>query len=284
MIKTSLIDKTILLTGATSGIGRVAVRELAEMGASLILVGRNEAKGQQLVDEITSFTGNKNLTFLRADLSSLQEVHRLAEEINSRTDKIDILLNNAGAVFFQRQLSVDGYEMTLALNHLSPFLLTQLVMDKIKAAPAGRIITTSSIAHLTGKLNFDDLMFEKGYHSWKAYSDSKLANILFTYQLAKNLTGTNISANTLHPGFVRSNFGRSNGGVIGFLFGISQVIAISAEAGAKTSIYLASSPEVEGITGKYFVRCKPVKSSPESYDETAALQLWAISLKLTGLA
>jgi retinol dehydrogenase 12 len=284
MESSSLLGKTILLTGATSGIGRIMANKLAGMGASLILVGRNTAKGDQLIGEISTTTGNEELVFLAADLSSMDEVHRLASEINSRTEKIDVLINNAGAVFFQHQLSTDGYEMSLALNHLSPFLLTNLIMDRIKAAPAGRIITTSSIAHQTAKLDFDDLMLEKGYKPWTAYSNSKLANILFTYQLGKNLAGSNCTANTLHPGFVRTNFGRSNGGMIGMLTAISQIFAISPEAGASTSIYLASSPDVEGVTGKYFVRCKPVKSSEYSYNETAALQLWAISLKLTGLA
>jgi retinol dehydrogenase 12 len=284
MESSSLMGKTILLTGATSGIGRVMAHRLAGMGASLMVVGRNTTKGDQLIGEITTATGNKDVVFLTADLSSMVEVQRLASEINSRTEKIDVLINNAGAVFFQHRLSPDGYEMSLALNHLSPFLLTNLIIDRIKAAPAGRIITTSSVAHQTAKLDFNDLMLEKGYKPWTAYSNSKLANILFTYQLAKNLAGTNTTANTLHPGFVRTNFGRSNGGGVGMLTAISQIFAISPDAGASTSIYLASSPDVEGVTGKYFVRCKPVKSSEYSYNETAALQLWAISLKLTGLA
>jgi NAD(P)-dependent dehydrogenase (short-subunit alcohol dehydrogenase family) len=276
-------NKTVIITGATSGIGKVAADALAGMGASLLLVGRNEAKGSQTIAEIKSNTGNPNLSFLKADLSSMDEVRRLAGEINSQVDKIDVLLNNAGAVFTKFQKTIDSFEMTLALNHLSPFLLTHLLMDRIKAASTSRIITVSSMAHKMASLDFDNLMFEKGYNSWAAYSNSKLANILFTYQLARNLENSKITANTLHPGFVKTNFGRSNGGFLGWLTGLSQVFAITVEEGAKTSIHLASSPEVERTSGKYFVQCKLAESSPASYDEKMQSHLWEISQKLTGV-
>ncbi|MEI8132965.1 MAG: SDR family oxidoreductase [Leptolinea sp.] len=284
MVTNLLKNKTVVVTGATSGIGKVAAEALAGMGASLLLVGRNEAKGNQMVEEIKSKTGNPDLIFLTADLSSMTEVRRLAGEINTRAEKIDVLLNNAGAVFMNHQTTVDGYEMTLALNHLSPFLLTDLLLNKLKAAPVARIVTVSSIAHLGGKMNFEDLMCSKSYNSWRAYSNSKLANILFTYHLAKTLKDTRITANTLHPGFVKTNFGLSNGGIYKSLMAITQIFAISAEEGAKTSIYLASSPEVEGVTGKYFIKSKPADSSTASHNEETATRLWDASLKLTGLA
>lgn len=284
MVTDSMKNKTVVITGATSGLGKIAAEALAGMGASLILVGRNETRGGQTVAEIKSKTGNSNLTFLTANLSSMAEVKRLAGEINTGVEKIDVLLNNAGAIFMNRQTTIDGYEMTLALNHLSPFLLTNLLMNKLIGAPAARIVTVSSMAHRFANLDFNDLMSQKGYSAWRVYGTSKLANILFTYQLANNLKDTPVTANTLEPGFVKTNFGRSNGGIYKIMVSISMILAISPEQGAKTSIYLASSPEVEGVNGKFFSNCKPVRSSASSYNEETGRRLWDSSLKLTGLA
>jgi retinol dehydrogenase-12 len=284
MVTDSMKNKTVVITGATSGLGKIAAEALAGMGASLILVGRNETRGGQTVAEIKSKTGNSNLTFLTANLSSMAEVKHLASEINTRVEKIDVLLNNAGAIFMNRQTTIDGYEMTLALNHLSPFLLTNLLMNKLIGAPAARIVTVSSMAHRFANLDFNDLMSQKGYSAWRVYGTSKLANILFTYQLANNLKDTPVTANTLEPGFVKTNFGRSNGGIYKIMVSISMILAISPEQGAKTSIYLASSPEVEGVNGKFFSNCKPVRSSASSYNEETGRRLWDSSLKLTGLA
>lgn len=284
MVTDSMKNKTVVITGATSGLGKIAAEALAGMGASLILVGRNETRGGQTVAEIKSKTGNSNLTFLTANLSSMAEVKHLASEINTRVEKIDVLLNNAGAIFMNRQTTIDGYEMTLALNHLSPFLLTNLLMNKLIGAPAARIVTVSSMAHRFSNLDFNDLMSQTGYSAWRVYGTSKLANILFTYQLANNLKDTPVTANTLEPGFVKTNFGRSNGGIYKIMVSISMILAISPEQGAKTSIYLASSPEVEGVNGKFFSNCKPVRSSASSYNEETGRRLWDSSLKLTGLA
>lgn len=284
MVTDSMKNKTVVITGATSGLGKISAEALAGMGASLILVGRNETRGGQTVAEIKSKTGNSNLTFLTANLSSMAEVKHLASEINTRVEKIDVLLNNAGAIFMNRQTTIDGYEMTLALNHLSPFLLTNLLMNKLIGAPAARIVTVSSMAHRFSNLDFNDLMSQTGYSAWRVYGTSKLANILFTYQLANNLKDTPVTANTLEPGFVKTNFGRSNGGIYKIMVSISMILAISPEQGAKTSIYLASSPEVEGVNGKFFSNCKPVRSSASSYNEETGRRLWDSSLKLTGLA
>jgi NAD(P)-dependent dehydrogenase (short-subunit alcohol dehydrogenase family) len=276
-------QKTVVITGATSGIGLVTAESLAEMGAELILVGRNRVKGETVVNRLRARTGNTKLAFHTADLSSLGAVREIAEEINQRVDKIDVLINNAGAIFMNRQVTIDGFEMTLALNHLSPFLLTHLLLEKIKSAPVSRIVTVSSRAHLFGRMNFDDLMSERRYSPWQVYGSTKLANILFTYHLANVLKDTSVTANALEPGFVRTNFARSNGGIHKFFMTLVMVLAKSPEVGARTSIFLASSPDVEGTTGKYFANCKAAESSPASYNEVDAARLWEVSLKLTGL-
>jgi NAD(P)-dependent dehydrogenase (short-subunit alcohol dehydrogenase family) len=277
--------KIVLITGATDGIGIVAAREIARMGANITLVGRNREKTAATARNIQAETGNTMIAYLVGDLSSQAEVRRVAQEFLSLHDHLDVLINNAGAVFMRRQLSVDGYEKTFALNHLAYFLLTNLLLDALKASTAGRIVSTSSNAHTGGSINFADLQLEHGWSGWKAYSQSKLANIYFTTQLAENLKGTNITANCLHPGFVATNFGRSNGGVFNPVFKVIQsMAAISPEEGAKTIIYLATSPNVEGLTGKYFSNCEETAPSAKAKDMAAARQLWDVSLEMTGLA
>ncbi len=272
-------DKVIVLTGATSGIGEVAARRLAEMGAKVFIISRNPNKTRSIAQQIQE-AGGKALAFT-ADLSSIQEVRRVATEIHQNTDHVDVLLNNAGAVFTTRQISVDGYEMSFALNHLNYFVLTHELMDLLRRGSNPRIVNVSSAAHLNGHIDFDDLQSRKNFSGWRAYSNSKEMNVLFTYELSRRLNGDGITANVLHPGFVATNFGKSNGGIYKGVFGLAHLGAISPEEGARTSIYLSSSSEVEGVTGKYFVNSKEARSSDESYDQTVATRLWEESERMT---
>lgn len=278
--------KVVLITGATNGIGRVAALELAKMSATVVVVGRDAARAEATVHEIEKATGSSAVDQIIADLSSMAEVHRLAEEFKSRYKRLDVLVNNAGAVFARRQETVDGYEMTFALNHLAYFLLTELLLDTLKASAPARIVNVSSDAHTSSKMNFDDLHSKRSYGQmgFSPYSQSKLANVLFTYELARRLQGTNVTANVLHPGFVASGFGRNNRGVMDLIMRVLHRFAISKEEGAETIIYLASSPEVEGVTGKYYYKSKAQQSAPASYDEVAARKLWETSEQMVGLA
>jgi retinol dehydrogenase-12 len=275
--------KTVLVTGASAGIGLQSAIELAKMGAEVVMVGRDEERTGEAAAFVKSQTGNQAISYLLADLSSLKDVHKLAQEFKDKYKKLDVLLNNAGAIFLTRKLSIDGYEMSLALNHLNYFLLTDLLLDMLKAGPAGRIVNVSSRAHYRGHVNFDDLQNQHGYNGMRVYSMSKLMNVLFTYELARRLQGTTVTANCLHPGFVASNFAGNNGWFV--RFGIQFMSGrISVEEGAKCSVYLASSPEVKGISGKYFnYDLKETRSSDESYDETEAKRLWDVSEKLVEL-
>jgi NAD(P)-dependent dehydrogenase (short-subunit alcohol dehydrogenase family) len=278
-----LHGKVCLVTGATSGVGLVTAQALACQGATLIVVGRNPERGAATVSRIQHETGNSAVELIIADLSAQAQVRRLASEVQRRFTRLDVLINNAGALFLRRQLSPDGLEMTFALNHLAYFLLTNLLLDHLKASPAARIVNVSSEAHRGARLDFADLQGQHRYRGWRAYARSKLANILFTYALARRLEGTSVVANALHPGFVATNFGRNNRGITAVFFRIAQLAAISPEQGAQTIIYLASSPEVKGITGAYFVKKKAVRSSQISYDRSAADRLWQVSAGLTAL-
>jgi NAD(P)-dependent dehydrogenase (short-subunit alcohol dehydrogenase family) len=275
--------KICVVTGATSGIGLVTAQVLARQGATLIVIARNAERGAATVSRIQQETGNLAVELMVADLSAQAQVRRLASEIQHRFSRLDVLINNAGALFGQRELSQDGLEMTFALNHLAYFLLTNLLLDPLKAADSARIVNVSSEAHRRARLDFLDLQGQHRYTGWRAYSRSKLANILFTYELVRRLEGTSILANALHPGFVATNFGRNNRSITAMFFRILQLAAISPEEGAQTIIYLASSPEVKGITGEYFVKQKAVRSSPTSYDGAAAERLWQVSAELTRL-
>lgn len=277
--------KICLITGATSGIGYITARELAAKGMAVTIVGRDPAKTQAAAARIKQEAGVAQVEYLVADLSSQAEVRRLADEFKQRHQKLDVLLNNAGAMFTSQQKSVDGIEMTFALNHLAPFLLTHLLLDTVKASAPARIIVVGSDAHNGAKNSFDDPQQKRrGYNGLRAYGESKLANIMFTYELARRLAGTGVTANALHPGFVASNFGKNNGGIVGFGMTLLRPIMISSKRGAQTSVYLASSPEVEGVTGQYFVKSKSARSSASSYDEAAQRHLWELSEELTGLS
>jgi len=281
-MQASLKDQTVLITGATSGIGRITAHKLAGMGAQVVVIGRNPARAAETVAEIKRTTGNPQVEALVGDLSLMADVRRMTEEFRRRYDRLNVLVNNAGAVFFRYRLTPEGFETTLALNHLSHFLLTNLLLDQIKASAPARIINVSSLAHYGAFLNPDALLEGRYARSWMAYGQTKLMNILFTHELARRLPD-GVAVNSLHPGLVATNFGRSNGGIFRRMWDIFELIAVTPEDGAKTSIYLASSPEVAGVTGQYFVRCKPVRSSIASYDEQLARRLWEVSEKLTGL-
>ncbi|MBA3533258.1 MAG: SDR family oxidoreductase [Ardenticatenales bacterium] len=275
--------KVCLVTGATAGIGKVTAQGLAVQGATVILVGRDAAKGQAIMAQIKEATGNVALEFLRADLSIQSEIRQLAQEVLARYDRLDVLVNNAGAVFQQRLVTKDGYEMTFALNHLAYFLLTHLLLERLKASAPARIVNVSSDAHQNGQIAWDDPQLERTYSMWPAYQQSKFANVLFTYELARRLEGTGVTANVLHPGFVASNFGKNNGFLGRLVMPIVHLFAINETQGSETSIYLASSPDVEGVTGKYFVKKKATPSTKGSYDEAAARRLWGMSEQLTGI-
>lgn len=276
--------KNCLVTGATAGIGYVTAQALALQGAHVVMVSRSAEKCAQIATQLRAKTGNGNIDYIAGDLSAMHQVHSVADQFLAKYDRLDVLVNNAGAVFSSRQVSADGYEMTMALNHLNYFYLTQLLQDALlKSAPA-RIVNVSSEAHRGGSINFDDLMSEKKYSAFGAYAMSKLANILFTYELARRLEDSGVTANALHPGFVASNFGRSNGGIWGMVMPVVQLFAISPAKGAETTIYLASSPEVEGVTGKYFDKKKAVQSNAASYDQTAQRRLWDVTQTLVNQA
>lgn len=276
----NLQDKTVLITGATNGIGKVTAQRLAANGAHVVIVSRSAQKCAAVADEIRAQSGNPAVTWIAADLSTLAGIEEAATEFRARHAHLHVLLNNAGGVFTDRIPTADGYEMTFALNHLSYFYLTQLLRDMLIASAPARIINVSSDAHYGGAMNFDDLMGERKYSSWGAYSQSKLANVLFTYALARQLEGSGVMANTLHPGFVATGFGRNNGGIMGALMPLAQWFAIKPDKGAETSVFLATSPEVVNISGKYFASSKEKQSSQASYDVTAQERLWALSEQL----
>ena len=274
---TNMNGKVCLVTGATDGIGKVSARVLAELGAKVIIVGRNPEKSAIVLAELRSISGNENIDLLMADLAVMQEVRDLAEQVISRYDRIDVLLNNAGGYFTKHEITSDGLEMTFALNHMSYFLLTNKLMELLKYSAPARIVNVSSDAHYGVDMEFENLNGEQEYKAWKAYQKSKLANVLFTYELLKKVPG-NITVNCLHPGFVATNFGHNNGGFFGPVLKIAQRIsAIDPEEGAKTSIFLCSTLEVKEVSGKYFYKCQPKTSSRESRNMDTGKRLWQIS-------
>lgn len=274
--------KVCMVTGATAGIGEAAALLLAKRGATVVGVGRNPVKNKNSTRMIKEKSDNPSVEFLLADLSSQKDIRALAQTFQSKYDRLDVLVNNAGATFGERQESVDGIEMTFALNHLGYFLLTNLLADILKSSAPSRVINVSSSLHKFGKLDFDDIPFNKGYSRMKAYWRSKLANIAFTYELAKRLSNTKTTVNAMNPGLVATNVGQSAGGISAKMKGLVDKIAgLTPEEGAHTIIYLATSPEVCGVSGKYFVKEKSVPSSKISYDLEFCSRLWALSETLT---
>ena len=255
----------------------------SRIGATVFLVGRSPERCAAAADEIRSQTNAAEVQWFAADLSSLGELRRLATAVAERCPRLDVLVNNAGGIFLSRQESADGIEMTLALNHLSYFLLTNLLLPQINRGHPARIVNVASDAHKGASINFDDIQGKVRYSAWRAYQQSKLANILFTYELARQLEGTSVTVNALHPGFVRTNIFRDPSWRAWLIRRVADVIALSPERGSQTSVYLASSPEVATISGKYFVKEKPAPSSPQSHDRAAATRLWELSREMTGI-
>jgi NAD(P)-dependent dehydrogenase (short-subunit alcohol dehydrogenase family) len=269
-----------LITGATSGIGEVTARELARRGMHVIIVGRSAERVAATVARIKQATG-VDVETLIADLSSQAGVRSVAETFLQRYQRLDVLINNAGGFFASRQVSADGIELTWALNHMSYFLLTNLLIDTLRASAPARVINVSSDAHRGGVMRWDDLLFTRGYNGWAAYAQSKLANILFSNELARRLEGTGVTSNALHPGFVATRFAHNNGIIWGGLMALMQrLFAITPEEGAQTSIYLATAPEVATISGRYFVKSRETSPAPQAQDMAAAARLWEISERM----
>jgi NAD(P)-dependent dehydrogenase (short-subunit alcohol dehydrogenase family) len=280
--------KTVVITGGNSGIGLETAEALAGIGARVIVTARNADKGRAAVAGIVQrLGGHAQVQLVVFDLADLSSVRRGADEILEQAPRVDVLVNNAGLVLSERHETVDGFEATFATNHLGPFLLTNLLLDRLRASAPSRIVNVASTAHNSARkgIPFDDLQSTKRYRGMRVYAESKLANILFTLELARRLAGTGVTANSLHPGTVRTGYGADGDarGLLAFGIKISQPFFLSPAQGARTSIYLASSPAVEGVTGEYFVKCKPAKPRPWALDAEAAEQLWQVSEELVGL-
>src|SRR6266702_5188706 len=278
-----MAGRTVLVTGGTAGIGRATALGLANMGARLAITGRDRGRTEGAAREIRAAGGGQVDVFV-ADLSSQSEVRRLADEVLQGLSRIDVLVNNVGGYWNTRHVTADGLERTFALNHLAPFLLTSLLLDRLKRSAPARVVTVSSHVHARGRMDFADLQGERSYSGARAYSQSKLANVLFTYELARRLKSTRVTANALHPGVVRTSFGAEDpGGVQRRLVPFMRPFMKAPAQGAARSIHLASAPDLEQVTGRYFANSKPRKSSQGSYDAAAAARLWQVSADLAGL-
>jgi retinol dehydrogenase-14 len=280
---TVLAGRTVLITGSSGGIGKATALGLATMGARVLITGRDRARTDNAALEIRAAGGDGVEAFV-ADLSSQAEVRRLAGEVLQRHPRIDVLINNVGGYWNTRHTTADGLEHTFALNHLAPFLLTNLLLESLRQCASARVITVSSNVHAIGRIDFDDLQGERSYSGARAYHQSKLANVLFTYELARRLRATSVTANAVHPGLVSTAFGADDPGraqrlLVPFLRPFMQ----SPAQGAATSIHLASEPDLDRMTGRYFAKRKPTRSSQRSYDESVAARLWVVSADLVGL-
>ena len=282
--RSSMAGKVCMVTGANAGIGKATSQGLAHMGATVVMVCRSQERGELALAEIKQQSSNEHIYLLVADLASQAAIRHLAEEFKKEYSALHVLINNAGIIPRKRQLTVDGLETQFAVNHLAPFLLTNLLLGVLKASAPARIVTVASDMHRRATINFDDLQSAGSYRPLQVYSTTKLANILFTYELARRLQGTRVTANCLHPGVVSTKLLADGMGIPRPLKSTTKLIGSGPEKGAKTSIYLATSPEVQGVSGKYFVRQKPVESSRISYDESLAGRLWERSAELTGLS
>jgi retinol dehydrogenase 14 len=278
-----MVGRTVLVTGGTAGIGRATALGLARMGAHLAICGRDRESTEGAAGEIRAAGGGQVEVFV-ADLSSQSQVRRLADEVLQRLSRIDVLVNNVGGYWNTRHVTVDGLERTFALNHLAPFLLTNLLWERLSNSAPARVVTVASNAHAQGRIDFDDLQGERSYSGARAYSQSKLANVLFTYELARRLPATSVTANALHPGLTRTSFGAEDpGGVQRRLVPFLRPFMKAPAEGAATSIHLASAPELARVTGRYFAKGRPRRSSKASYDQAAGARLWRVSAELVGL-
>lgn len=281
----TMAGKICLVTGGTAGIGFVTARELARAGAEVTIVGRDGARGAAAAAAIGAAAGGAPVDFIAADLGEQEQVRSFASRFGERHDRLDVLVNNAGGLFGRRQTTGDGIERTFALNHLGYFLTTMRLLPLLQAAAPARIVVVASEAHRGARLDFDDLQGEQRYSRWTAYKRSKLANLLFCYELARRLTGRGITANALHPGFVATEIGTRHRFVPSLLWRIGTAMAaISPEDGARTSVYLASALDVAAVSGSYFIKSTPARSSDASYNRASAERLWDISLNLTATA
>jgi NAD(P)-dependent dehydrogenase (short-subunit alcohol dehydrogenase family) len=276
--------KQVLITGATNGIGLVAARELAARGANVAIVGRSAQRTQHAAAGIRAARSGVVVDTFLADLASQDSVRRLASAVLDRYARLDVLINNAGAMYQVRQLSADGIELTWALNHLAPFLLTRLLLDRLKASAPARIITTASGAHHGAQIPFDDLRGDRSYAGFRRYGATKLANILFTRDLARRLEQSGVTANAFHPGLVATGFNRNNGLLMSLAMTLMGAFALSAQEGAKTLVWLAASPEVAGVTGAYFFKQQQETPSAAAQDAMAGERLWTISEKQCGIS
>jgi NAD(P)-dependent dehydrogenase (short-subunit alcohol dehydrogenase family) len=284
--------KVVLITGATSGIGQVAAEKLAGMGGRIVQVARDRHRGEAAMARLSQIAPGVSHTIYYADLSRLREMKRVASDIAQAEPRIDVLINNAGAMFGTRELTEDGLERTFALNHMSYFMMTQGLEKRLAASAPARVVNTASDAHTSGTIDFEDLQSEKTYRfnlvdwmryggpAFKVYARSKLMNILYTRELAHQLAGTGITANSLHPGFVSTRFGDQTGGLISFGIGIAKRFALTPEQGAETLVYLASSPDVATVTGEYFHKCRSAMPSREAQDDAKARRLWLETTKI----
>lgn len=285
MADTTLMSgKTVLVTGATGGIGRATAIGLAGLGARVGITGRDTARTEAAAAEIRTQTGNPAVDAFPADMSSQAQVRDLASAVLASYPKLDVLVNNVGGFWATRRTTPEGLEHTFAVNHLAPFLLTNLLLDRLRESAPARVVTVSSMNQAMGRINFDDLQGESRYSGQKAYDQSKLANVMFTYELARRLEGSGVTATVLHPGAVRTAYGKEDPSLMyKVIFPLARPFLKTPEQGATTSIYLASSPDVEGVTGQYFVNRRPKDTSKSSYDTGTAARLWAVSAELTGL-
>jgi len=275
--------KTVVITGATSGIGAVAAEHLARAGARIVFVARDPARGAQTLQHLRTLAPGAAHAVHQADLARLSEMKRVAGVIAEREPRIDVLINNAGALFRRRELTADGLELTFATNHLAYFVLTNLLLERLRSTPGARIVSTASDAHRGAKLDFADLQSQRRYSAFAAYGRSKLMNILFTRELARRLAGTGVTANCLHPGFVATRFGDRAGGLMSLIIRGAKRFALAPEQGAETIIYLASSPEVATLSGGYFHKCKPAAPTAAARNDADARRLWDVSVQLSGV-
>jgi NAD(P)-dependent dehydrogenase (short-subunit alcohol dehydrogenase family) len=280
-----MTGKVVLITGGTGGIGKATAIGLAALGARVAITGRDLTRTEAAAVEIRGASGNPEVRAFGADLSSQVEVRRLAAEVLETYPRLDVLVNNVGGSWNTRHVTADGLEHTFAVNHLAAFLLTNLLLDRLTASAPARVVTVASAAQATGSIDFDDLQGERGYSERKAYPQSKLASVMFTYELARRLEGTGVTATVLHPGVVNTGFGAEDPGLIfKALVPFMRPFMTTPARGAATSIYLASSPDVERVTGQYFANGKPKRSSERSYDRAVAARLWQVSADLVGLS
>ncbi|MET0933968.1 MAG: SDR family NAD(P)-dependent oxidoreductase [Mycetocola sp.] len=280
----SMAGKTVLITGGTGGIGKATGIGLASLGARIGIVGRDATRAEAAAADIRAESGNPAVDVFAADMSSQADVRRLATQVLAAYPRLDVLVNNVGGYWGHRHTTVDGLEHTFAVNHLAPFLLTNLLLDRLKASSPARVVTVSSGAQALGRIDFDDLQGERDYSGQRAYNQSKLANVLFTYELARRLAGTGVTATVLHPGVTRTNFGAEDQAKwFATMTKLGRPFLKSPAKGASTSIYLASSPDVDGVTGRYFANRRAKKSNKASYDTEAAARLWRVSADLVGL-